>query len=279
MNEAFHAISGLLAHLLRGVGADVQRKGGGGASQISLHGLNVIPAFDCRHSFGQDNPTESDGVEVVRVVKYSQDWQRLGQASIQGVNIDKPFVFGSVRCTEYNGYLLIHTCREMYESFTNDGLNHQANISFIVKQSDMSWEPLGKCHVSRSFDQFILVDQPANIVRMDLGDGHPRAVTLSQYPKRLDKDSRPAAKPVTPEYSSKPQLTTDIPELRCAGCGYLMRAAGDKKNFDINLRGKTGGHFYLCLTCNAYAFCDACASKPGTEAVYLQHEGSCKGPA
>ena len=29
--------------------------------------------------FGQENPSESDSTEVIRVVKYSKDWQRLGQ--------------------------------------------------------------------------------------------------------------------------------------------------------------------------------------------------------
>ena len=34
--------------------------------------------------FGQRNPSESDSAEVIRVVKYSKDWQRLGQASLYG---------------------------------------------------------------------------------------------------------------------------------------------------------------------------------------------------
>ena len=36
--------------------------------------------------FGQENPGENDGMEVIRVVKYSKDWQRLGAASLMGAN-------------------------------------------------------------------------------------------------------------------------------------------------------------------------------------------------
>ena len=32
--------------------------------------------------FGQENPSESDSVEVIRVVKYDKQWNRLGQASL-----------------------------------------------------------------------------------------------------------------------------------------------------------------------------------------------------
>ena len=86
--------------------------------------------------FGQKNPTESDRTEVIRVVKYSKDWQRLGQASLYGANTTVPFDAGSLRMDEYGGYLYIRTCHEMYTN--SDGLNHQANLTMAVRQSDMS---------------------------------------------------------------------------------------------------------------------------------------------
>ncbi len=45
--------------------------------------------------FGQENPSESNSTEVIRVVKYSKDWQRLGQASLRGANTVTPFDAGS----------------------------------------------------------------------------------------------------------------------------------------------------------------------------------------
>lgn len=51
MNKPLRAAGGLLAHLLRGVGADAQRKGGG-VSQIPLRGLHITLIFNRRHHGG-----------------------------------------------------------------------------------------------------------------------------------------------------------------------------------------------------------------------------------
>lgn len=136
--------------------------------------------------FGQENPNEDDSVEVIRVVKYSKNWERLGQASVCGANTTIPFRSGACRCAESGGMLYIHTCHQMYKS--SDGKNHQANMTFIVRESDMvvtstrsgvSYATTG--YVSHSFDQHILADKEGNIVTIDLGDGYPRAVVLSRY--------------------------------------------------------------------------------------------------
>ena len=55
--------------------------------------------------FGQNNPQQSNSTEVIRVVKYSKDWQRLAQTSVKGANTIAPFDAGSLRCAEYGGYL------------------------------------------------------------------------------------------------------------------------------------------------------------------------------
>lgn len=136
--------------------------------------------------FGQKNPTESDHTEVIRVVKYSKDWQRLGQASLYGANTTVPFDAGSLRMDEYGGYLYIRTCHEMYTS--SDGLNHQANLTMAVRQSDMTvtdsyYKVMNTDYgyVSHSFNQFILVDEEGRIVTLDHGDAYPRAMTFMRY--------------------------------------------------------------------------------------------------
>ena len=50
--------------------------------------------------FGQHNPNEDDNVEVLRVVKYSKSWQKLGTASVKGENTYAIFQSGSCRMTE-----------------------------------------------------------------------------------------------------------------------------------------------------------------------------------
>ena len=136
--------------------------------------------------FGQKNPSESDSTEVIRVVKYSKDWQRQGQASLYGANTTVPFDGGSLRMDEYGGYLYIRTSHEMYT--TGDGLNHQANLTIAVRQSDMTVTDAyynvmntDYGYVSHSFNQFVLVDQKGRLVTLDHGDGYPRALTFMRY--------------------------------------------------------------------------------------------------
>ena len=135
---------------------------------------------------GQDNPNEDANTEVIRVIKYDKNWKRLGAASLRGVNTTVPFDGGTVRCDEYNGYLFVHTCHEMCKAF--DGNNHQANMTFSVKISDMSlvdsFYGIASSAVgynSHSFDQHILVDTEGKVVTLDLGDSSPRGVAFMRY--------------------------------------------------------------------------------------------------
>lgn len=143
--------------------------------------------------FGQENPSENDNAEVIRVVKYDKNWNRLGQASLRGANTTIPFDAGSLRCDEYNGYLYVRTCHEMYQS--SDGLNHQANLTFSVRESDMTITDgyhdvvAGKGYVSHSFNQFILVDSQGRLVALDHGDAYPRGAALSRYDSQAGSDT------------------------------------------------------------------------------------------
>ena len=134
--------------------------------------------------FGQANYEESDSVEVLRVVRYSKNWDRLNSTSIFGANTYAPFTGGSLRMAEKDGKLYIHTCHSMY--LTSDGLHHQANMTFVLdsnslEQVDANYYianiELG--YVSHSFDQFIATDDCA-VYRVDLGDSYPRAVSLTR---------------------------------------------------------------------------------------------------
>lgn len=141
---------------------------------------------------GQENPEERDDVEVVRVIKYDKDWNRLGHASLRGANTTVPFDAGSLRCAEENGMLYVHTAHTMY---TEDTERHQANLRFSVRQSDMEitdsfygvWNA-SYGYISHSFNQFILIDQDKNIITLDHGDAHLRAPALLKYEKRAGGD-------------------------------------------------------------------------------------------
>ena len=143
--------------------------------------------------FGQSNLTEDDAVEVVRVVAYTRDWERIDAASLYGANTYVPFDAGSLRFAEYGGYLYIRTSHTMYTY--SDGLNHQSNMTINVRISDMTvTDSFTKImnnnygYVSHSFDQYIGVDG-TTLVAADLGDAGPRAVVLMRYFTPAGQDS------------------------------------------------------------------------------------------
>ena len=123
--------------------------------------------------FGQNNTSESDSKEVVRVVKYTKSWSKVNSCSISGVNTTKPFSAGSLRIEEAGGKLYVYTCHEMYAD--SDGINHQANMLFTIDESSMSLTDsmydvsnLTDGYVSHSFNQFIKADESGKyIYRVD----------------------------------------------------------------------------------------------------------------
>ena len=135
--------------------------------------------------YGQQNTEQSDEAEVVRIVKYSKSWEKLGQASVKGANTYIPFDAGSLRMDETGGRLYIHTCHEMYEK--GDGVHHQANMTFTVNESSMNVEQQqyvvynnSTGYVSHSFNQFVKADGD-RVYRLDHGDSHPRGLFLNYF--------------------------------------------------------------------------------------------------
>ncbi len=135
---------------------------------------------------GQSNTREDDEKEVIRVVKYSKEWERLGSAPVYGANTTVPFSGGKVSCAEKEGMLYVWTCHEMYTS--SDGLRHQSNMSLILdietmKLCDADYEVSVEHggYVSHSFNQFILADGE-DIITLDHGDAYPRAAVLCKFP-------------------------------------------------------------------------------------------------
>jgi hypothetical protein len=135
--------------------------------------------------FGQNNPTEDDAAEVMRIVKYSKDFKRIASVSVKGANTYIPFSAGSLRMAESNGKLYIHTCHEMYAS--TDGLHHQANMTYVINEENMNVEQsyydvlniAQSGYVSHSFNQFVQTDG-IHVYRVDHGDAYPRAISITQ---------------------------------------------------------------------------------------------------
>lgn len=133
--------------------------------------------------FGQLNKGENDEVEVLRVVRYSLDWNRMDSVGIYGANTTIPFDAGSLRMAHSGDMLYIRTSHEMYTH--SDGLNHQSNMTVVVYTptmtvTEMSCSPTGTGYVSHSFNQFIIADGN-DIIAADHGDGYPRAMVIIDY--------------------------------------------------------------------------------------------------
>ncbi len=148
--------------------------------------------------FGQLNYEEDNLKEVIRIVKFSKNWERIGAASLRGstgtssvsvngitdlaVNgVTEPFPHGSLRMEEVGQYLYIRTCRTMYA--TIDGYTHQSNLTLLVNTVDMSVtssHSFSSGYVSHSFNQFIKKDKDNNLIVLDHGDAYPRSAVLGR---------------------------------------------------------------------------------------------------
>lgn len=114
--------------------------------------------------FGQENNAESNSAEVIRVVRYDKDWNRIDSVSLKGANTVSPFHAGSLRMVQSGDMLYILTCHLMYTT-SDDGLRHQANLTLAVHIPTMQITDCRSAisnwstgYASHSFNQFILAD-------------------------------------------------------------------------------------------------------------------------
>lgn len=136
--------------------------------------------------WGKRNEKEYADSEVIRVVKYDKNWNRLTACSVYGANTTKPFHFGPVRMTECNGYLFLRTCHEMFKGY--DSVNHQANMTLQIRQADMvltdySYDISNNRtgYASHCMNTFLLTDDTNHILTLDQGDGAPRGAMIGRY--------------------------------------------------------------------------------------------------
>lgn len=148
---------------------------------IADDGIYIATATD-------PNWDERPSAELLRVVRYSRDCQqRLAAKSIVSAETDANFIgvgehsnFSMILDKE--GRLIIHA--SITHPLSSDGKNHQSNVTLDLNGQDLSLNhfPLDVGYVSHSFAQFVR-DDGDFLTFADLGDGHPRAVTITQATK------------------------------------------------------------------------------------------------
>ena len=134
-------------------------------------------------SYGAFNREQSNK-EVIRIVKYDKNFNRISAASIKGDEITTtiPFDAGSGgRMAEFGDVLTYHSSREHYKA--KDGLNHQSNLTIEINTNTMKvmnkLSPSPWNHVSHSFDQYVLKNSEATVY-LDHGDAYPRSLVLNK---------------------------------------------------------------------------------------------------
>jgi len=158
-----------------------------GQKEISAE-LPIIGAFcsgqDYNYiAYGQTNFLERNSREVVRIVKYDKDFNRIDSVSITGMQsfTIAPFDSSSARMAEDGSTLALHMGRLRYA--TPNGENHQSQFTIVIDISSMDIiNDLGEYqsnHVSHSFNQFVLFDKSKHVL-LDHGDAYPRSIVLKK---------------------------------------------------------------------------------------------------
>ena len=143
---------------------------------------------------GQNNPDQNNNLEVIRIIKYDTNWNRLGAAKITsnpsmfGGEVRYPFDVGNVEMLEVDNKLYLVTGHEGYVDSTI-GQGHQGFLMIEIDKNALTGK-IVKADLSHSFSQYI--DQKdSNIYVLELSEGG-RCTKLSKYNKsNLSKTSIP----------------------------------------------------------------------------------------
>ena len=129
---------------------------------------------------GQNNEEEKNDAEVIRVIKYDKDWNRIGAASITcdtGCRVRYPFDLGGCEMTEYCGMLYFATGHEGFVD-PSVGQGHQGLLLIGVDEDTMMPTVVDE-DFWHSFVQFVEMDG-SDLYMLQQSEGS-RCTQLSRY--------------------------------------------------------------------------------------------------
>ena len=140
---------------------------------------------------GQNNTDEDDNLEVIRMIKYDTNWNRLGAASITGnTSIDGevryPFDAGNVEMTEVDNKIYIVTGHEGYVD-SAVGQGHQGYLMIEVDKNTLTGK-IVEADLYHSFSQYI-EQNDSNMYVLELSEG-ARYTKLTKYDKNNIKNTK-----------------------------------------------------------------------------------------
>ncbi|BDF67954.1 hypothetical protein CE91St43_19260 [Oscillospiraceae bacterium] len=88
--------------------------------------------------YGQENPNQDDKLEVLRIVKYDADWNRLGAVSVRGDGRNEnqlmtPFYGGGAAMVELGDTVILHYSKTYYVDYTGESHQGSATLGFNMK--------------------------------------------------------------------------------------------------------------------------------------------------
>ncbi|MBQ8967404.1 Ig-like domain-containing protein [Ruminococcus sp.] len=129
---------------------------------------------------GQYNTEQTQDTEVIRVIKYDKNWNRLGAASVTcgtGCEVRYPFDLGGAEMCEYRNTLYLSTG---HEGFVDDsvGQGHQGLLFIGIEEDTMTPRVVDE-DFWHSFVQFIEMDG-SDLYMLQQSEGS-RCTLLSRY--------------------------------------------------------------------------------------------------
>ncbi|MCR5249976.1 MAG: hypothetical protein K6E50_05160 [Lachnospiraceae bacterium] len=130
--------------------------------------------------FGQDNTGRDPGREVMRLVRYTKDWKRLGSTSLYGCNTAIPFYGCNTDFSEYGDTVFVRTGHMTYDG-------QQAILTFSARNSDHALLQVQSDVTGRSYGAY--ADSAATFIEASDGAvtavdhclGDPHAVVATRY--------------------------------------------------------------------------------------------------
>ena len=143
--------------------------------------------------FYTTNVDENTRKEVIRVVKYSKDWNRISAAALTGgdnfgYQIRYPFVWGTCTLGEVNGKLYLATGHEGYVD-ASVGQGHQGFLMFEIDETSMTGE-IVSADLWHSFSQHLAIKDANNIFVLEESEGSEGTYISRMSQDRLVRDPK-----------------------------------------------------------------------------------------
>ena len=135
-------------------------------------------------AYGQENLSDSDTKEVIKIVAYDKNFKEAWEVGIKGCKTAIPFDASSSQMCEDGKHLVLHTSRTQYKEA--NGTRPQTQLTVIIdKETKKVINPLDKFqenHTSHALKEFVKIDN-GRLITANYSDASP---TRGAFLQELD---------------------------------------------------------------------------------------------